>query len=50
MKHRLIKFIKSTGVEQCTQTEIEDIGLYRKAEPENSSDSLQKQEEQRKKN
>ena len=45
MKHRLIKFIKSTGVEQCTQTEIEDIGLYRKAEPENSSDSLQKQEE-----
>ena len=45
MKHRLIKFIKSTGVEQCTQTEIEDIGLYRKAEPENSLDSLQKQEE-----
>ena len=45
MKHRLIKFIKNTNVEQCTQTEIEDIGIGRKVENESYSNDLEKQEE-----
>ncbi len=46
MKHRLIKFIKNTSIEQCTQTEIEDIGLGRKVESESYSNNLQTQEEE----
>ncbi len=40
MKHRLIKFIKNTSIEQCTQTEVEDIGLGRKVESEIYSNDL----------
>ena len=46
MKHRLIKFIKNTSIEQCTQTEVEDIGLGRKVESESYSNDLQTQEEE----
>jgi hypothetical protein len=44
MKHRLVKFIKNTSAEQCTQTEIDDLGLCRKEENEISSNDVQGQE------
>ena len=44
MKHRLVKFIKNTSAEQCTQTEIDDLGLCRKEENEISPNDVQGQE------
>ena len=44
MKHRLVKFIKNTSAEQCTQTEIDDLGIYRKEENEICSNDVQGQE------
>ncbi|CAB4016811.1 Retrovirus-related Pol poly from transposon TNT 1-94 [Paramuricea clavata] len=44
MKHRLVKFIKNTSAEQCTQTEIDDLGLCRKEENGISPNDVQGQE------